>query len=81
VISGSYLSELFAIFFLFQLLPVPVNFYIFLVRLDDFVLDLVRSFLFVFLLQGTPVFVQFFSFCLDLDDSLLSQSAHLLELT
>ncbi len=48
--GDAYLGELLAIFLFFKLLPVPVNFYVFLMRLDDFVLDLVSSFLFIFLL-------------------------------
>lgn len=49
-------------------------------RLDDFILDLVGSFLFGFLLLGATVFVKLFSIGLDLNDFLLGGSFDLLEL-
>jgi hypothetical protein len=47
------LCELFAIFFLLELLPSPINLDIFLVTCDDLSLDLVCSFLSQFLLLDT----------------------------
>ncbi len=78
--GGAYLGELLAIFFFFKLLPVPVDFYVFLMRLDDFVLDLVSSFLFIFLFECASVFVKLLCVSLDLDDSLLSIDSDLLDM-
>ena len=50
-------GQLLAVFLLFKFLPVPVDFYVFLVRGDDFVLNLVCTlFLFLFLLDSASVF-------------------------
>ena len=75
----TYLCELFAVFFFFQLLPVPVDFDVFLVRLDDLVLDLVRSLLLVTLLGRASVLIGQFSVDLDLHNLLLGASADLLQ--
>ena len=75
----TYLCELFAVFFFFQLLPVPVDFDVFLVRLDDFVLDFVRSLLFVTLLGRAALLIGFFGVDLDLHNLLFSASADLLQ--
>jgi hypothetical protein len=46
-VTATYIGKLLAIFLLFKLLPVPVDFNVLLVRGDDFVLNLVGSFLFL----------------------------------
>ena len=46
-VTATYIGKLLAIFFLFKLLPVPVDFNVLFVRGDDFVLNLVGSFLFL----------------------------------
>ena len=77
----TYLGKLFAIFLLFQLLPVPVNLNVLLVRLNDFILDFVGSLLLVLLLSGAAVFVPLLSLDFDTDDLLLSRLTLLLQLT
>ncbi len=76
----AYLGQLLAILLFFKFLPVPVDFDVFLMRLDDFVLDLVSSFLFIFLLECASVFVKLLSVSLDLDNSLLSIDPDLLDM-
>ena len=49
--------------------------------LDNLVLDLVGSFLFVFLFKGASILVELLRLSLDLDDSLLSLAPHLLNVT
>ena len=80
MIYDAYLGELFAIFLLFQLLPVPVYFNVLLVGLNDFILDFVGSFLLVFLLGGAAVFIPLLSLDLDADDLLLSRLPLFLQL-
>ena len=66
--TGTYLIKFLAVFFLFEFLPVPVNLYIFLMRGDNFILDLVASLLLVLFLKGTSSGFPLISFCLDLVD-------------
>jgi hypothetical protein len=46
-VTATYIGKLLAVFLLFKLLPVPVDFNVLLVRGDDFVLNFVGSFLFL----------------------------------
>ena len=46
-VTATYIGKLLAVFLLFKLLPVPVDFNVLFVRGDDFVLNLVGSFLFL----------------------------------
>ena len=75
----TYLCKLLAVFFFFQLLPVPVDLDVFLVRLNDLVLDLVRSLLLVTLLGRASVLIGQFSVDLDLHNLLFGASADLLQ--
>ena len=79
-LSFDVFGELLAIFFLFELLPVPVNLNVLFVTLDHLVLDLVCTLLPRFLLQGAPIVLHFISFCLDLENFLLSSSADLIQI-
>jgi len=74
------LSKLLAIFLFFKLLPVPINFDVFLVGLDNFVLDLVRSLFFVAFFSSATFLVSLLGIDLDLDDFLLGLAAELLQL-
>ena len=65
---NTYLSEFFAIFLFFKLLPVPIDLNILLMRLNDLILNLVGTLLLVLLLKSTTVFVQLFGVVLDLRD-------------
>lgn len=73
------LSQLLAVLLLLKLLPVPVNLNILLVRLDDFLSDLVLTLNFLLGLQGTTVILDLFSVGLDGDDVLHRGSLHLLK--
>ena len=75
----TYLSELLAVLLFFELLPVPVDLDVLLVRLDDLVLDLVRPLLLGLLLNGAALLVQRLSLGLDADDSLFGLPADLLK--
>ena len=75
----TYFSKFFAVFLLFELLPVPVDLDVLLMRLDDFVLDLVSSLLFVTLLGRASLLVCFFSIDLDLHDLFFGASSDLLQ--
>ena len=65
---NTYLSEFFAIFLFFKLLPVPIDLNILLMGLNDLILNLVGTLLLVLLLKSTTVFVQLFGVVLDLRD-------------
>lgn len=72
-------SKLFAVFFLLKFLPVPVNFYVTFVGGDDFVLNLISSFLFqFFLLYTTSVFGQI-SIGFNLSDCEIGLSSNLFQ--
>ena len=75
----TYLSELLAVLLFFELLPVPVDLDVLLVRLDDLVLDLVGPLLLGLLLNGAALLVQRLSLGLDADDSLFGLPADLLK--
>ena len=78
---STYIGELLAILFLFKLLPVPIDFDILLMRLNDFVLDLGGPLAATLLLDATAVILNLFRLCLDLEDLLHGSSAGLLEHT
>ena len=65
---NTYLSQFFAIFLFFKLLPVPIDLNILLMGLNDLILNLVGTLLLVLLLKSTTVFVQLFGVVLDLRD-------------
>lgn len=75
----TYFSELLAVFLLFKLLPVPVDFDILLVRLDHFILDLVSSFLLGFFFVTSASAIKLLRIGLDFDDAFLSLAADLLK--
>ena len=75
----TYLRQLLAVLLLFELLPVPVDLDVLLVRLDDLVLDLVCPLLLGLLLDGAALFVQRLSLGLNADDSLFGLPADLLK--
>ena len=62
-------------------MPVPVDFDILLMRLDDLVLDLVGSVLLGFFFGSPSDLISLLSFDLNLVDRLLSGLSHLMELT
>ena len=53
----TYLSQFFAVFLFLKLLPVPINLDVFLMGLNDLILDLVSSFFFGLLLTSTAVLI------------------------
>ena len=75
----TYLGQFFAVFLFLKLLPVPINLDVFLMGLDDLILDLVSSFFFGLLLTSTAVLVQLFSVRLDFDQTLFGSSLNLLK--
>lgn len=77
--GDTYVSELLAILFFFQLLPVPVDLNVFLMGLDDFVLDFVRTLLLVLLFEGATLTIYLFCVNADLRNSLLSFLLNLLK--
>lgn len=71
LITGSFLrinvlSQFFAIFFLFKLLPIPINFHILLVTLDDLVLNLVGALFLSLFLKCASFFINLLCVRLDL---------------
>ena len=54
-VTATYIGKLLAVFLLFKLLPVPVDFNVLFVRGDDFVLNLVGSFLLLLFFEVTTL--------------------------
>ena len=71
-VQTTYLVKFFAVFLFLELLPVPVDFDVFLVGADNFVLDLVGSLLFVLLLESAASCLSLIGLSLDLVDCLVS---------
>ena len=76
----TYLGQFFAVFLFLKLLPVPIDLDVFLVGLDDLVLNFVGSLFFGLLLASAAVLVQLLRVRLDLDEHLLSLPSDLLNL-
>ena len=77
----TYLRKFLTVFFLFELLPVPVDLDVLLVRLDHFVLDLVGSLFLRLLFNRAALLVQRLSLSLDANDCLFGLPADLLKHT
>ena len=77
----TYIGKFFAIFLFFELLPVPINLDVLLVRCDDFVLNFICSFFFLFFLLVAPFVFGVISVCFDLSDCQICLSADLFEIT
>lgn len=75
----TYLRKLLAVFFLLQLLPVPVDLDVLLMRLDHFVLDFIRTFFLGFLLVAATSAVKLLGVRFDFYDALFRLPAHLLK--
>ncbi len=75
----TYLRQLLAVFFLFELLPVPIDLNVFLMGLDHLVLNLVSSLLLVLLFDGAALLIQRLSLVLDTSDRFLGVTSDLLE--
>ena len=77
----TYLCELLAVLLLFQLLPVPINLDVLLVRCDNFVLNFVASLLLLLLLKHAAVVLSGIGVRFDTSNGLISVTAHLLKVT
>ena len=77
--DDTYLIKFFAVFFLLEFLPVPIDLDVLLMGGDDFVLDLVGSLLLVLLLEGTAGGLPLVGFRLDLVDRAVCRSDQLLK--
>lgn len=75
----TYLSQFFAVFLFLKLLPVPINLDVFLMGLNDLILDLVSSFFFGLLLTSAAVLVQLFGVRLDFYQAFFGSSLNLLK--
>ena len=75
----TYLSQFFAVFLFLKLLPVPINLDVFLMGLNDLILDLVSSFFFGLLLTSTAVLIQLLGVRLDFYQALFGSSLNLLK--
>ena len=67
------------VFLLLKLLPVPVDFNVFLVRSDHFVLDFIGTVLFVFIFLFTSSILSVVDVVLDSGDCFISLESHLNE--
>ena len=76
----TYLCKLLTVFLFFKLLPVPIDLNILFMRLDHFILNLVRSFLFGLLFARASVLIKLLCVRLDLDQRFLSLPPDLLNL-
>jgi hypothetical protein len=79
-VGDTYLREFLAVFFLFKLLPVPINFDILLVRSNDFILNFVGTLLALLLLIISAVIFFLIDLSLNFGNRPVSLSAHLLNL-
>lgn len=73
--------QLFAVFLLLELLPVPVDFNIFLVGGDNFVLDLVGTLSFLLFLEEATLVLRLISVRLYLSDRQIRLATDLLQVT
>lgn len=78
-LKSKYLRQLLAVFFLFEFLPVPVNFDVLFVRGNDFVLNFVCPLLALLLLVVSAVIFSLINFGFNLSNGLVGVSAHLLD--
>jgi len=72
-----YLSQFLAVFFLFKFLPVPVDFDVFLMGGDDFILNFIGALLALFLLLITTQILGLIDIRLDTRDRLIRLPTHL----
>jgi hypothetical protein len=73
------LVELLAVFLLFEFLPVPVNFNVFLVGSDDFVLDLIGTLALLLFFLNTALVLNVIGVSFDRSDRLVCLAANLLQ--